>query len=93
MTEARAVGSRHRRWLHQGYALGYSDSTYGVRYSVIYSRIYKHDDVWNSTATFQNSDLLILAKVADMAFEWTNEHSAGRPSQVKVNSGEDVPRV
>ena len=37
------------------------------RYSVVFSRIYKDGDTWKSTASFGRHDLLVLAKVADLA--------------------------
>ena len=37
------------------------------RHSVTFSRLYKDDDQWKSTQSFGRNDLLVLAKVADLA--------------------------
>ena len=37
------------------------------RYNVTFSRLYKEGDQWNSTQSFGRNDLLVLAKVADLA--------------------------
>ena len=38
-----------------------------VAYNVTFSRLYKDGDQWKSTQSFGRSDLLTLAKVADLA--------------------------
>ena len=38
-----------------------------ARYSVVFSRIYREGDQWKSTHSFGRNDLLLLAKVADLA--------------------------
>ena len=37
------------------------------RYNVTFSRLYKDGDQWKSTQSFGRNDLLVLAKVADLA--------------------------
>ena len=38
------------------------------RYNVVFARLYKDgDDAWQSTPSFGRNDLLLLAKVADLA--------------------------
>ena len=37
------------------------------RHNVTFSRLYKEDDQWKSTQSFGRNDLLMLAKVADLA--------------------------
>ena len=37
------------------------------RYSVVFSRIYRDGDQWKSTHSFGRNDLLLVAKVADLA--------------------------
>ena len=37
------------------------------RYNVTFSRLYKDGDSWKSTPSFGRNDLLLLAKVADLA--------------------------
>ena len=38
-----------------------------ARYSVVFSRLYREGDQWKSTHSFGRNDLLLLAKVADIA--------------------------
>ena len=42
----------------------------GVRYNTTFARIYRNEDAWRSTDSFSRDDLLLLAKVADMAHSW-----------------------
>ena len=37
------------------------------RYNVVFARLYKDGDTWQSTPSFGRNDLLLLAKVADLA--------------------------
>ena len=37
------------------------------RYSVVFSRLYRDGDQWKSTHSFGRNDLLLLAKIADLA--------------------------
>ena len=37
------------------------------RYNVVFARLYKDGDTWQSTPSFGRGDLLVLAKVADLA--------------------------
>jgi hypothetical protein len=39
----------------------------GARFNVTFDRLYKDGDKWKSTSTFGRDDLLLLAKVADLA--------------------------
>jgi len=47
-----------------------NDTEAGVRYNVTFSRLYKDGDQWGSTESFGRDDLLLLAKVADLAHSW-----------------------
>ena len=38
-----------------------------TRHNVTFSRLYKDGDEWKSTQSFGRNDLLLLAKVADLA--------------------------
>ena len=38
-----------------------------ARYSVVFSRLYRDGDQWKTTHSFGRNDLLLLAKVADLA--------------------------
>ena len=57
-----------------------------VRYNVTFSRIYKDaEGNWKSTSSFGRDDLLVVAKVADMAhtkiFEVANGQQADQDSE------------
>lgn len=46
----------------------------GVRYNTTFSRLYKDaNDKWSNSDSFGRDDLLLLAKVADMAHTWVCE--------------------
>ena len=38
-----------------------------ARFNVVFARLYKDDDTWQSSQSFGRNDLLVLAKVADLA--------------------------
>ena len=38
-----------------------------ARYSVVFSRLYREGEAWKTTHSFGRNDLLLLAKVADIA--------------------------
>lgn len=48
----------------------------GMRHSVTFTRLYKPADAekWTSTDFFHRDDLLLVAKVADLANSWIHEH-------------------
>lgn len=45
----------------------------GTRYNTTVSRIFKDGDEWKSTESFGRDDLLLLAKVSDLAHTWICE--------------------
>lgn len=47
----------------------------GTRYNVTVARIYKDAEQWKSTDSFGRDDLLVLAKVADLAHTWIFENA------------------
>ncbi len=50
----------------------------GTRYNVTFTRLYKDDqDRWQDSTSFGRDDLLVLAKVADLAHTWIHETQAG----------------
>ena len=58
---------------HPGRDLGERDGR-GPRYNVTVSRLYKGDDhQWGTSESFGRDDLLLLAKVADLAHTWISE--------------------
>jgi len=52
-------------------AIWANDGEHGVRHSVTVCRIYKdRDDRWQTTLSFGRDDLLLVAKVLDLAHTW-----------------------
>src|SRR5260221_12895461 len=56
-------------------AIWKNDTDSGVRYNGTFSRLYKDGDEWLSTESFGRDDLLVLAKVADLAHTWIHLQS------------------
>lgn len=51
---------------------------HGVRYSVTVCRVYKDQaEKWQTTDSFGRDDLLVLAKVVDLAHSWVCENQRG----------------
>jgi hypothetical protein len=48
-------------------AIWRNDTGTGSRYNVTFQRLYKVEDEWKSSESFGRDDLLLLAKVADLA--------------------------
>jgi hypothetical protein len=42
----------------------------GVWFNTTITRQYKDEDQWKETTSFRRDDLPIVAKLADMAFDW-----------------------
>jgi hypothetical protein len=51
-------------------AIWENETTSGKRYGVTVSRLYKDGDEWKRSDSFWRDDLLLLAKVVDMAHTW-----------------------
>jgi hypothetical protein len=49
-------------------AIWANDNSGGRRHSVTFERLYKDGEQWKSTRSFGRDDLLVLAKVADLAY-------------------------
>lgn len=47
-----------------------NQTTAGTRFNVNVSRIYKDGEEWKQTESFGRDDLLLLAKVIDLAHTW-----------------------
>lgn len=63
----------------------------GPWYNVNLSRHYKDGDDWKSSASFGRDDLLVVAKVADLAHSWIHQALA-QPANGSDNSGaDDIP--
>lgn len=56
-----------------------NDGEHGVRYSVTVCRVYKDQgQKWQTTDSFGRDDLLVLAKVVDLAHSWVCENQRGQ---------------
>ncbi len=51
-------------------AIWANDTQNGVRHNVTLQRLYKDEDEWKSSDSFGCDDLLMVAKVANMAHTW-----------------------
>ena len=54
-------------------AIWKNETEAGTRHSVTFERLYREGDAWRSTASFGRDDLLLLAKVADLAHSKIHE--------------------
>jgi len=60
-------------------AIWANDTEFGMRHNATVSRLYKDDDgQWRSSDSFGREDLLLLAKVLDIAHTWISEQSQGQ---------------
>lgn len=60
-------------------AIWANDTEMGVRYNATVSRLYKDDDQqWKTSDSFGRDDLLLLAKVLDIAHTWICEQMQGQ---------------
>jgi hypothetical protein len=51
-----------------------------VMHSVSFSRLYKAEGAWRDATSFGRNDLLLVAKAAEMAFDWlVQEHQNDQP--------------
>lgn len=62
-------------------AIWLNETEVGPRYGVTLARIYKTDDGWESSSTFGRDELLVVAKVADMAHTWIFQQGEGAESE------------
>ncbi|MDZ4851847.1 MAG: hypothetical protein SGI77_21365 [Pirellulaceae bacterium] len=51
-------------------AIWRNETDAGTRFGITFSRIYKTDTGWESSASFGRDELPLLAKVADIAHTW-----------------------
>lgn len=55
-------------------AIWANDGEQGTRFNATFARLYKdHEGFWRSSDSFGRDDLLLLAKVADLAHTWISE--------------------
>jgi hypothetical protein len=51
-----------------------------TRYNVTFSRIYREQETWKSTDSFGRDDLLVVGKVADLAYFWIHQQEQDEAS-------------
>jgi hypothetical protein len=56
----------------------------GPRYSVQFFRIFKDGEEWRQTTSFGRDDLLLVAKLADLAHTWVSENQAIETSKSRT---------
>lgn len=76
--EIRIGGIKAVIWLNQ--------TQNGDRHNVQFQRLYRDDGTWKQTDSFGRDDLLVLAKVADLAHTWIYQQS--QQQQTDEGSGE-----
>ena len=64
-----------------------NDTEKGVRYNTTFSRIYRDGDEWKCTDSFGRDDLLVLAKVSDLAHSWIHEQGQEEHEEKSKPSG------
>ena len=52
-----------------------NETTSGRRYNATFSRLYKDGAQWKSSDSFGRDDLLVVAKVADLAHSWISRQT------------------
>lgn len=62
-------------------AIWENESENGTRHNVTISRLYKDGDQWKDTGSFGRDDLLLVAKVADLAHSWIYQQQSGEAAE------------
>ena len=72
-------------------AIWENETENGIRHNVTISRLYKDGDDWKDSPSFGRDDLLVVAKVADLANTWIFKHGNGSSNGggSKDQSGDD----
>ena len=72
-------------------AIWENETENGIRHNVTFSRLYKDGDDWKDSPSFGRDDLLVVAKVADLANTWIFKHGNGSSNGggSKEQSGDD----
>ncbi len=63
----------------------------GTWYNVTVSRTYRDGDEWKSSPSFGRDDLLLVAKVADLAHTWICQQVQQRPADGGEQEQEEIP--
>lgn len=56
-------------------AIWRNEGDFGTRHNVTFSRIFKTEAGWETSASFGRDDLPLVEKVADLAHLWIYEHA------------------
>ena len=59
-------------------AIWENETENGVRHNVTISRLYRDGEDWKDTTSFGRDDLLLVAKVADIAHTWIFRQASER---------------
>lgn len=59
----------------------------GTRHNVTFSRLFHDGDQWKDSSSFSREDLLVLEKVAALAYLWIHQQKA---EQQHAQEGEDT---
>ena len=68
-----------------------NDTETGVRYNTQLSRFYRDGEEWKSTDSFSRDDLLVAAKVADLAHTWICEQQQQESDRNRNSSNSNHP--
>jgi hypothetical protein len=52
-----------------------NDTEHGPRYNATFNRLYFDNGAWHRTESYGRDDLLLLAKVADLAHSWISQQA------------------
>jgi hypothetical protein len=52
-----------------------NSTDHGVRYSIIFTKLYKAADRWQDTAHFSRDDLPLVSRVSELAHTWILEQT------------------
>jgi len=58
-----------------------------IIHNVTFSKSYRDGDEWRNTDSFSRDDLLVLAKLADLAHTWIHDQRQTRPPSSPSNGG------
>lgn len=68
-------------------AIWEQQTEHGARYSVTLCRLYKDGTLWKRTGSFARDDLLVVARVSELAFGWVHaRNETERPRIVVATS-------
>ena len=68
-----------------------NENEHGVRFNTLLSRIYRDGDQWRNTESFGREDLLLVAKIADLAHSWIYAQSREAASGAQPSAGAAQP--